>query len=203
MSSPADIRSLSGLENFLSQCQSTRESVLKEIENLQAELQRLTGWLNNDVERYWRSELKMAERYQTECQDALLRCQAAVRVSEQRPCTEQHKRLERAKERRAFCERQVRVVAEAQLAWERAGTKMASKIFRCRDLAESDLSAAIIHLRERLKTLEEYTNLRSGALNHLDSSPASPAISTSSEFTNDVTNGQGSSGSIVPEKESP
>jgi hypothetical protein len=137
---------------------------LKEIENLQMELQRLTGWLNNDVERYWRGELKTAERYQTECQDALLRCQAAVRVSEQRPCTEQHKRLDQAKERRAFCERQVRVVAEAQLAWERAGTKMASKIFRCRDLAESDLSAAIIHLRERLRTLEEYTSLRSGAV---------------------------------------
>ena len=149
---------------FLDHCQLTRAKLLKELENLQLELQRLTSWLENDAARYWEGELRQAQRDWVECEQALLRCRSAVRASEQRPCTEQRKRLEQATERRTLCEQQVRFVREATLMWQREKTKIDAKIFRCRDLADSDLTVAINKLKEQLGRLEEYSNLRSGAV---------------------------------------
>ncbi len=179
----ADVRSIDAIQDYLQQFQTSRAETLKEVENIQTELQRMTSWLEQDVDHYWKIELRNAERYQVECQEALLRCQSAVRADEQRPCTEQQKRLHRAKERRMFCERQVRLVAEAKLAWQRACAKLASKIFRVRDLAEADMAVAIVHLRNRLQTLEDYTQLRTTALNAVDSTPKSSSNATSPEAT--------------------
>jgi hypothetical protein len=170
--SSANIRSLERLEGFLDHCQLTRAKLLKELENLQLELQRLTSWLENDAARYWAGELQQAQRNWVECEQALLRCRSAVRASEQRPCTEQRKRLEQATERRTLCEQQVRFIREATLMWQREKTKIDAKIFRCRDLADSDLTVAINKLKEQLGRLEEYSALRSGAVTHIETTKA-------------------------------
>ncbi len=170
MSSSANVRSLERLEGFLDHCQTTRVKLLKELENLQLELQRLTSWLENDAARYWAGELQQAQRDWVECEQALLRCRSAVRASEQRPCTEQRKRLEQATERRTLCEHQVRFVREAMVMWQREKTKTDAKIYRCRDLADSDLAVAINKLKEQLGRLEEYSKMRSGAVTHLEAS---------------------------------
>jgi hypothetical protein len=187
MSSSADVRSLAALKVFQEHCRKTRENLLKELENLQIEIRRLTSWIENDADRYWCSELQQAERYWAECQEALLRCESYVRASEQKPCTEQRKRLEKATQRRNFCQQQVRLVKDAKLAWQQGFAKTSSKIFHCRDLAETDLTAAIAHLDGRLDLLESYTQLRSGAINSLaDSQPGNkgePAQSSGPEPT--------------------
>lgn len=168
MSSSANVRSLERLEGFLDHCQTTRVKLLKELENLQIEMQRLTSWLENDAARYWAGELQQAQRDWVECEQALVRCRSVVRASEKRPCTEQRKRLEQATERRTLCENQVRFVREATLMWQSEKTKTDAKIFRCRDLADSDLTVAINKLKEQLGRLEEYSNMRSGAVTHIE-----------------------------------
>jgi hypothetical protein len=178
MSSSANVRSLERLEGFLDHCQLTRAKLLKELENLQLELHRLTSWLENDAARYWAGELQRAQRDWVECEQALLRCRSAVRASEQRPCTEQRKRLEQATERRTLCEQQVRFIREATLMWQREKTKIDAKIFRCRDLADSDLTVAINKLKEQLGRLEEYSTLRSGAVAHLEATRAESAAAS-------------------------
>ncbi|MDX1928345.1 MAG: hypothetical protein SFV81_17590 [Pirellulaceae bacterium] len=183
MSSSANVRSLERLEGFLEHCQSTRAKLLKELENLQLELQRLTSWLENDAARYWAGELQRAQRDWVECEQALLRCRSAVRASEQRPCTEQRKRLEQATERRTLCEQQVRFIREATLMWQREKTKIDAKIFRCRDLADSDLTVAINKLKEQLGRLEEYSTLRSGAVTHIEATRAESAAAGESTAT--------------------
>jgi hypothetical protein len=187
MSSSANVRSLERLEGFLDHCQLTRAKLLKELENLQLELQRLTSWLENDAARYWEGELRQAQRDWVECEQALLRCRSAVRASEQRPCTEQRKRLEQATERRTLCEQQVRFVREATLMWQREKTKIDAKIFRCRDLADSDLTVAINKLKEQLGRLEEYSNLRSGAVAHIEATKAEKAAESESSATDNST----------------
>ena len=187
MSSSANVRSLERLEGFLDHCQLTRAKLLKELENLQLELQRLTSWLENDAARYWEGELRQAQRDWVECEQALLRCRSAVRASEQRPCTEQRKRLEQATERRTLCEQQVRFVREATLMWQREKTKIDAKIFRCRDLADSDLTVAINKLKEQLGRLEEYSNLRSGAVAHIEATKAEKATESESSATDNST----------------
>ena len=181
MSSSANVRSLERLAGFLDHCQTTRAKLLKELENLQIEMQRLTSWLENDAARYWTGELQLAQRNWVECEQALLRCRSAVRASEQRPCTEQRKRLEQATERRTLCEHQVRFLREASLMWQREKTKTEAKIYRCRDLADSDLAVAINKLKEQLGRLEEYSTMRSGAVVHIATAAAEK---TKSEPTN-------------------
>jgi hypothetical protein len=192
--SSADVRSFERLEAFLQQSQSTRSSLLKEIESLQVEIRRLTVWIENDADKYWADELQKSQRHWVECEQALLRCRSAVRAAEQRPCTEQRKRLEKATDRRALCERQVRMVRELQMVWNRELTKANSKIQRCRDMAESEMLVAIHHLREQLERLDMYAKLRSGAVTSFDSNPPSipkqqsdPTSSHSGSVTNEET----------------
>jgi hypothetical protein len=185
--SSANVRSLERLEGFLEHCQTTRVKLLKELENLQIELQRLTSWLENDATRYWTGELQQAKRDWGECEQALVRCRSAVRASEQRPCTEQRKRLEQATERRTLCEQQVKFLRDASLMWQLEKTKTDAKIYRCRELADSDLAVAINKLKEQLGRLEEYSTMRSGAVNHIESAKAEKAVEGDSTNTENLT----------------
>lgn len=187
MSSSANVRSLERLNGFLDHCQTTRVKLLKELENLQIEMQRLTSWIENDAARYWAGELQQAQRDWVECEQALLRCRSAVRASEQRPCTEQRKRLEQATERRTLCEHQVRFVRDALLMWQREKVKTDAKIYRCRDLADSDLAVAISKLTEQLGHLDEYATLRSGAVAHIEAVTAEKATETGTSNTDSTT----------------
>jgi hypothetical protein len=171
----------------------TRAKLLQELDNLQVEMQRLTSWIENDAARYWAGELQQAQRDWVECEQALLRCRSAVRASEQKPCTEQRKRLEKATERRTLCELQVRFVREAMLLWQREKTKTEAKIYRCRDLADSDLTVAINKLKDQLARLEEYSTLRSGAVAHIEAAAAEKATeSETSKADNSLENSAGS-----------
>jgi hypothetical protein len=162
--SSADVRSLERLELFLQRTQSIRANLLQEIDNLQVEIRRVSSWIENDVEKYWLEELQKSQRNWAECEEALMRCRSAVRADEQRPCTEQRKRLDKATERRGLCERQVRLMRELQLVWSREVSKASSKIQRCRDMGESEMLVGIHMLREQLERLYEYARLRSGAV---------------------------------------
>ncbi len=166
MSSSANVKSLERLEGFLEKCQWTRAHLLKELESLQLEVRLLTHWLENEAQRYWAGELQQAQRAWVEAEQALLRCRSVVRESERRPCTEQIKRVEVTSERKSLCERQVRFVRDATQMWQQEVTKLESKIFRCRDLADSELALAVNKLKEQLAKLDEYSRLRSGAVSN-------------------------------------
>jgi len=195
MSSSANVKSLARLEVFLEHCQRTRTHLLKELENLQLEVHRLTHWLENEAQRYWAGELQQAQRAWVEAEQALLRCRSVVRESERRPCTEQIKRLEVASDRKSLCERQVRFVRDATQMWQQEVTKLDSKIFRCRDLAESELALAVNKLKEQLARLEEYSRMRSGTVSNLkieteESSPETqPEVQDVKNDGNDATGG--------------
>jgi hypothetical protein len=134
----------------------------KELEALQVELRRLTNWISVDARQYWSSELTKATRFLVECQDALTRCQSYVRESEKRPCTEEKKRLAKAKDRRQLCERMVRLAAAAATAWEREQNKNHAKTQRLVDMVEADLLVASNHLQGHIDLIEDYANVSSG-----------------------------------------
>lgn len=181
MSSSANVKSLERLEGFLEHCQWTRAHLLKELDNLQVEVQRLTNWLENEAQRYWSGELQQAQRAWVDAEQALLRCRSVVRESERRPCTEQIKRLEIASERRSLCERQVRFVRDATQMWQQEVTKLQSKIFRCRDLAEAELAVAVNLLKEQLARLDEYSRIRSDAVASLKTDPVDSSATAPTE----------------------
>ena len=100
MSGRAEVRSLAQLQNLRERCANSRTQTLQQIESLRGELQKLTRWLDDEATVYWQREMTIAERRWNECREALMRCQATVRADEQRPCTDERKRLERATQRR-------------------------------------------------------------------------------------------------------
>jgi hypothetical protein len=159
----ADVRSLEQLEVLLEHSKRLRAGLLKEIEYLQLELRRLSDWIESEASSYWQQQLVVASRRFSEAQDALSRCMAYVREDERRPCTEEKKRFQWAKERRALCEEKLKTARAAASAWQRERLKVHSKMQRCRDLAEADLSVAIAYLEDQLMRLGEYASLRSTA----------------------------------------
>lgn len=164
MADSADVRSLEQLEVFQANAERFRDRLLKEIENCQLELRRLRDWVENEATSYWAEQLKISQRHLVECQDALVRCMSYVREDERQPCTEQKKRLRKAKERRSLCEEKLRTARAAAAAWERESNKNITKLQRCRDLAESDMTAAIHHLKGQIERLEQYSKLKSAGV---------------------------------------
>ena len=163
MGNGANVQSLEQLERFSGQVVHLRTQLLKEIETLSLELRRLTTWIEQEAFQYWSNELTQSQRRLIECQQTLSRCMSYVRADEQRPCTEEKKRVRRAEERTNLCQQKLRVARAAATQWERERTKANAKIMRCRDLAESDLVVAQHQLRDQIERLRAYANLRSAA----------------------------------------
>ncbi len=180
MADRADVRSLEQLEEFLRRTEAMRVGLLKEIEALGLELRRLSHWLSEEVIDYWRDELAKAQRRFAECRDNLSRCLSSVRADEQRPCTDEKKRLRIAEQRLELCQQKLRVSQAALTFWEAERNKQRSYIVRCRDLAEADLRVACAHLRGQIDTLHAYANLRSGATSVAAASQQTPLDSPAS-----------------------
>lgn len=179
MTNQADVRSLNRIEEFHHQAEAFRTGLLKELEGLMLELRRLTNWIEQDVIGYWGDESVKAERHWAECRDSLTRCQSYVRAEEQRPCTEEKKRLRRAEQRLELCQQKLRLSQSALSFWQTELSKQSSHIMRCQDLAETNLRVACLHLRGQIDLLQRYTQLSA-------SPPASASTTPSTESTPDT-----------------
>lgn len=164
MKEKADVRSLEQLDSLLENAQRFRNHLLKELENLQVELRRLTSWIEVEAAEYWHQQMVQAQRQYSEAQDTLSRCMSYVRETERRPCTEEKKRLKIAEERKALCEEKLKTLRAAATAWERHRRKNHGKIQRCHDLADSDLVVANQYLQTQIEHLRAYAGLRSAAV---------------------------------------
>lgn len=178
MVNQADMRSLARLSLFLRELENFRAQLLKEIETLELELQRITHWLGHDALGYWNDEHAKTHRIMLEAERNLSRCTSYVRADERRPCTEEKKRVTRAKERYELCQQKIRIAKEGNLRWEQERIKNRTRVERCRDMTESGLLVAIHQLRGLLERLESYANLKSAATSP-SSSPSSNQGSSS------------------------
>lgn len=160
----AKVQSIEIVQGFAEYLQHLRLQLLKELEALDLQLRRLSQWVNEDAPGYWQHEQQTNARRLAEHLQQLSRCMSYVRKEEQRPCTEEKKRVARAKERAQLCESKIRIAEAAALHWESRVSKLITKLQRCQDLAEADLPIALGHLKKHLELLESYTLMRSGAL---------------------------------------
>jgi transcriptional regulator of heat shock response len=170
--SSANVLSLEALKEFFIELQHFRTGLLKELESLDLELRRLSQWIQVDSAKYWNDEHQQIKRRLSECLQQLSRCMSYVREDERRPCTEEKKRVAKAKERAALCESKIRIVQAASTHWESRTAKTRTKLQRCRDMAESELLSALNKLQTHIERLEAYNQLRSPiSFSPTDSSP--------------------------------
>ncbi len=161
MSEGAEVRSLAQLVALRQRTTYCRAQTIKEAEQLQAELNKLTRWIEDEAGTYWQQQLVLAERWTRECREALSRCEAAVRADEKRPCTDERKRLEKALARKSLCDGRVRIVREAQLVWQRQVVKLRGRLQHLADLAESDMQVTLQKMDQIIQALSQYAQLRS------------------------------------------
>jgi hypothetical protein len=157
----AKVLSLEALQQFYLDLQTFRTAMLREVENLELELRRLTHWIESDATNYWQSENQIIRRRLEEYLQQLSRCMSYVREDERRPCTEEKKRVAKAKDRAALCESKLRIAEAATTQWQAKQAKVRTKLQRCRDMAESDMLVALNRLQTHISRLENYSQLRS------------------------------------------
>lgn len=159
--SNAKVLSLEALQEFHSRLQAFRLGLLKEIENLELELRRLTQWVDVDANHYWSSEHQNIRRRLSEYMLQLSRCMSYVRSDERKPCTEEKKQVAKAKERAILCENKLQTQKAAATHWESRRNKVRTKIQRARDLAESEMIVALGRLQRYIDQLEAYRRVSS------------------------------------------
>lgn len=157
--SHARVQSIQAVADFQEYLQHFRRCLLKELEALESELGKVSGWMLEDAYDYWVRERQLIQRNLTEYQQQLSRCLSSVRADEQRPCTEEKKRVYRAQQRLQLCEDKIRKARAAVTQWETRKQKLRTRIEHCRDLADADLSVAGTRLGRHLGALESYANL--------------------------------------------
>lgn len=188
--SNANVLSLEALQQLYIELQQFRVGLLRELESLDLELRRLTHWLEVDAVGYWNNEQQQIRRRLSECLQQLSRCMSYVREDERRPCTEEKKRVAKAKERAAVCEAKIKIVQAAATHWETRTAKTRTKLQRCRDMAESDVLVALNRLQTHIERLEAYSQLRSPLLQSAESlaesSIESPAVKSDSALGNSI-----------------
>lgn len=202
MTNQADVRSLSRIEEFHDQAEAFRTGLLKELERLLLELRRLTNWIEQDVIGYWGEQSVKAERHWAECRDNLTRCQSYVRAGEQRPCTEEKKRLRLAEQRLELCQQKLRLSQSALSFWQTELSKQSSHIMRCQDLADSNVRVACLQLRGQIERLHRYTQLRSAPSTSANTSAgATPATEVTPESS--IESSPGDSPNELPDPSGP
>lgn len=157
--SDARVQSIEAVAGFHDHLQHFRRCLLKELESLESELGKISGWILEDACEYWARERQVTHRNLTEYQQQLSRCMSSVRADEQRPCTEEKKRVARARQRLDLCEEKIRMARSAVSQWETRKQKIRTRVEHCRDLLETELSVAGTRLMRHLEALEAYANL--------------------------------------------
>ncbi len=159
----ADVRNLEALEVFLQKLQGFQERLGKQQEETRSEMQRATHWIESESPAYWQEQDRLAKRRWVEAREALLQCQAVTRADDHPACTEHRKRLEKWTQRVKLCERQLRVIKQAQLEWDQEVQALRLKLQHVTDIVDSRLPLARHHLDSLLGPLRIYANLRSGS----------------------------------------
>jgi hypothetical protein len=157
--SKANVQSIEAISEFYQQIQQFRRGLQKEMEALEIETRRGTKWITQDIVEYWRGQKQVVQRELTEFSLQLSRCLSHVREDEKRPCTEEKKRVARAKERLELCESKLRAAQAAANHWEKHLNKLRARLEQSRDLVESDLLVSSNRLQNHLETLSAYANL--------------------------------------------
>lgn len=166
--SNAKVQSIEAIQGFADFLKTFRQSLSKELETVDLELRRVSGWVHEEAPNYWLQEQQTNARKLEEQLQQLSRCMSYVRKDEQKPCTEEKKRVAKSKERAQLCDSKIRLSKAASIHWESRISKIVTKLRRCQDLAEADLQVAIGHLSRHMESLESYTRLRSDGLRSAD-----------------------------------
>ncbi len=176
MANAAKVGSIEALDSFLARLTAFQDRLGKQLDEVRTEVHRVVQCLEAEAPQYWQEQDRLAKRRWTEARERMMECEATVRADERPGCSEHRKRLDRCTVRVALCEKKLRQLKQCQLLWQQVSTQLQMKIQHVRDLEESRLPIARMHLKQIIDPLLQYAQLG-----------ASNATSNASEIVSNLT----------------
>jgi len=156
----AHVQSLESINAVRGALTTFADQVRDALVELDAEMRRVSQWLQHDRPRHWKTQIRQAGDELHEAQQALHRCLMFPVAGERPSCYEERAALKRAQARLAYCEQKAERVRHWQRTLEHELFEYEGRISQLVRVVEIDAPQAIGVLHKIVRHLEEYQSLR-------------------------------------------
>ena len=181
MSQSAHVSSLDAVRRFAAAVAQYQEEARNCLTQLDMELHKILGWIERERPGFWKREIELCRRRQSEARVMLHKCQMR-RVGDFRPtCFEEKKYVQRCKEDIQFAQKQIHVIKRWVILAHQEAEEYRGRSVRLVQAIERDLPRLMALLRHSIDRLDGYKDVQvpgtSVAAPRPSESP--PAVSTS------------------------
>jgi len=160
MPESANVKSLDAVRYFASAVIQFREEARLCVTHLEMEMRRILGWLERDRPGFWKREIEVCRRRQSEARVMLHKCQMR-RVGDFRPsCFEEKKYLQRCREELEFAQKQIAVVKQWTILAHQEADEYRGRSVQLVQVIERDIPQLIAMLQHSIERLADYNEVR-------------------------------------------
>ena len=160
MSESANVRSLDAVRRFASSVVHFQEEARHCLTQLEMELRKVIGWIERERPGFWKREIELCRRRQSEARVMLHKCQMR-RVGDFRPtCFEERKYVQRCKDELEFAQRQIEVIKRWSIVANQEAEEYFGRSVQLVQAIERDLPRLMALLRHAIDRLDEYKDVQ-------------------------------------------
>jgi DNA repair exonuclease SbcCD ATPase subunit len=180
MSGSARVTSIGVLQLVQSSLQKFRGESSAALDDLSAEIRRVSEWIHNDRKEYWTRELRRRWEAVSQARLQLQQARSSRRVAgREADCIDEERALDRAKRRMEEAEEKVRAVQHWTLAIDRAIDEFQRNRNKFAVWLDTDLPKAVAALRRMSEALDDYISLEAPQASGLPTAAPSGALPAS------------------------
>lgn len=159
MKREARVHSIAVIQRFRLELQKYQQTVRQTLEHLMSELRRGADWLHVDRPQYWKQQVNKSSNQLSEAIANLECCVLATPKELKNACQDERIAVERAKQRQAYCERQIGETKKWARTVDQHADAFESHVARLQAYAEHDLTRAIAQLIRIEEALSKYADV--------------------------------------------
>jgi len=181
MSESANVKSLDSVRFFASAVLQFQEEARLCVTQLEMELRRILGWLERERPRFWKQEIEICRRRQSEARVTLHKCRMR-HVGDFRPsCFEEKKHLQQCKDELDFAQKQVAVIRRWTTVAHQEADEYRGRAVQLVQAIERDIPRLLALLRHSIERLEGYRDVQLPPQSLARTIPAETASDTKGE----------------------
>ncbi|MEM6779316.1 MAG: hypothetical protein AAF670_16805 [Planctomycetota bacterium] len=156
MSRSSDVRDIDALERLRAALDELSHRLGADGETLRASVRHAQSYFAEDAPRYWRDQVRIAERELTQADQRLRNKRSAARPGDAAPATEEQKQVNRWHARLRLANDKLRACRPAAVRIDQAADKCMGPIIQLIELAGTSLPASVSELTQILDQLGKY-----------------------------------------------
>jgi hypothetical protein len=191
MSPFARVTSISILQLLQSSLQKFRAESGAAMDDVMADVRRVSEWIHHDCKDYWTQEMRRAEEAVTQARLSLQQAQMSRRIAGHEPsCIDEQRALDRARRRLERAREKSRAVQHWSLAIDRAIDEFQQSRTKFVMWLETDMLQAVAALNRLSEALDKYVSL--------ELPPDSPLLGAAGETSENAEQPPSSDGTQTP-----